>query len=209
MRDRKSIILKAASELFLEGGISALSVRAISKRAGVSTIGIYSHFNGKQGILDELYIEGFEKVFAAMDTLKSTTEPRETILEGVRGYLEVAEKYEAHYRLIFGESDAAYSPSDEAREIAEKAFQLLVNVSALILPDDTPLVKKQRIALEIWAFVHGYVSLKHHAISTLIKPDEWNTLAINAVSTHIDAIMAKHAIVDPQGQNHAPISSKI
>ena len=102
MSDAKSTILKAASELFLEGGTSALSVRAISKRAGVSTIGIYSHFKGKQGILDELYIEGFEKVFAAMDILKSAKGPRETILQGVKGYLEVADKYEAHYRLIFG-----------------------------------------------------------------------------------------------------------
>lgn len=193
MSDAKSIILQAASELFLEGGTSALSVRAISKRAGVSTIGIYSHFKGKQGILDELYIEGFRKVFAAMDILKSAKGPRETILQGVKGYLEVADKYEAHYRLIFGESDPGYFPSEEARDIAEKAFKLLIEVSSLILPKDTPIAKKQRIALEIWAFVHGYVSLKHHAISTLISPDEWNTLALNALSTHIDAIISKHA----------------
>tara|TARA_R110002153_G_scaffold21654_5_gene72041 strand:+ start:13931 stop:14512 length:582 start_codon:yes stop_codon:yes gene_type:complete len=193
MSDAKSTILKAASELFLEGGTSALSVRAISKRAGVSTIGIYSHFKGKQGILDELYIEGFEKVFAAMDILKSAKGPRETILQGVKGYLEVADKYEAHYRLIFGESDAGYSPSEEARAVSEKAFKMLIDVSSLILPVDTSLAKKQHIALEIWAFVHGYVSLKHHAISTLISPEEWNTLALNALSTHIDAIIAKHA----------------
>lgn len=193
MSDAKSTILKAASELFLEGGTSALSVRAISKRAGVSTIGIYSHFKGKQGILDELYIEGFEKVFAAMDILKSAKGPRETILQGVKGYLEVADKYEAHYRLIFGESDAGYSPSEEARAVSEKAFKMLIDVSSLILPEDTSLAKKQHIALEIWAFVHGYVSLKHHAISTLISPEEWNTLALNALSTHIDAIIAKHA----------------
>lgn len=198
MNDAKSTILQAASELFLEGGTSALSVRAISKRAGVSTIGIYSHFKGKQGILDELYIEGFERVFAAMDILKSAKGPRETILQGVRGYLDVADKYEAHYRLIFGESDAGYSPSDEARAIAEKAFRMLIEVSSLILPEDTSLAKKQRIALEIWAFVHGYVSLKHHAISTLISPEEWNTLALNALATHIDAIIAKHPVPRPK-----------
>jgi AcrR family transcriptional regulator len=198
MNDAKSTILQAASELFLEGGTAALSVRAISKRAGVSTIGIYSHFKGKQGILEELYIEGFEKVFAAMDILNVAKEPREIILQGVRGYLEVADKYEAHYRLIFGESDAGYSPSDGARAMAGKAFKMLVDVSSLILPEDTLLAKKQRIALEIWAFVHGYVSLKHHAISTLISPEEWNTLALNALATHIDAIIAKHAVPIPK-----------
>jgi AcrR family transcriptional regulator len=198
MNDAKSTILQAASELFLEGGTAALSVRAISKRAGVSTIGIYSHFKGKQGILDELYIEGFEKVFAAMDILNVAKEPREIILQGVRGYLEVADKYEAHYRLIFGESDAGYSPSDGARAMAGKAFKMLVAVSSRILPEDTLLAKKQRIALEIWAFVHGYVSLKHHAISTLISPEEWNTVALNALATHIDAIITKHAVPIPK-----------
>ena len=193
MSDAKNTILQAATELFLEGGSSALSVRAISKRAGVSTIGIYSHFKGKQGILDELYIEGFEKIFSIVDIIDTSASPREVILNGVKGYLAIADQYEAHYRLIFGESDAGYSPSEEARAVSEKAFNKLVNVSSLILPSDTPISKKQRIALEIWAFVHGYVSLKHHAISTLIKPVEWNNLALSALATHIDAIIAKHA----------------
>ena len=59
-------ILHAVSELFLVGGLASLSVRSIAKKAGLSTIGIYSHFEGKQGILDALYIEGFERVGAAM-----------------------------------------------------------------------------------------------------------------------------------------------
>ena len=50
MTDSKSKILMAASELFAENGAGGLSVRAISGRAGLSTIGIYNHFNGKQGI---------------------------------------------------------------------------------------------------------------------------------------------------------------
>jgi hypothetical protein len=82
--------------------------------------------------------------------------------------------------------------------MAGKAFKMLVAVSSRILPEDTLLAKKQRIALEIWAFVHGYVSLKHHAISTLISPEEWNTLALNALATHIDAIITKHAVPIPK-----------
>ena len=61
-KDTREKILDAASALFLKGGTNALSVRAIAKGAGMSTIGIYSHFKGKQGISDALYIEGFELV---------------------------------------------------------------------------------------------------------------------------------------------------
>jgi hypothetical protein len=82
--------------------------------------------------------------------------------------------------------------------MAEKAFKKLVDISSLILPEDTKVAEKQRIALEIWAFVHGYVSLKHHAISTLISPVEWNSLALSALATHIDAIITKHAVPMPK-----------
>ncbi|GAF55442.1 transcriptional regulator, TetR family [Psychrobacter sp. JCM 18901] len=111
--DARTKILNAASELFLEGGGDALSVRAISKRAGLSTIGIYSHFQGKQGILDALYIEGFNLVREAMDVIPEGRANKEQVLEACLGYLNVGEKYEAHYRLIFGESDAGYQPQSK------------------------------------------------------------------------------------------------
>jgi len=69
MNDARKNILAAASSLFLKGGVPSLSVRAIAREAGISTIGIYSHFNGKQGILDALYIEGFNLVYDAMASM--------------------------------------------------------------------------------------------------------------------------------------------
>ena len=81
MSSNKANILEAASKLFLEGGSGALSVRAIAKQAGVSTIGIYSHFEGKQGILDALYIEGFELVSRLIDdVLDENLSPRAAIV---------------------------------------------------------------------------------------------------------------------------------
>ncbi|MFT6897758.1 MAG: AcrR family transcriptional regulator [Paraglaciecola sp.] len=194
MNDAKSKILAAASDLFLEGGSSALSVRAISKRAGLSTIGIYSHFNGKQGILDELYIEGFELVAAAMDRDQGFPSPRDAILEGVKGYLHIADKYEAHYRLIFGESDASYTPSPEAQEASQKAFARLIEGVSILLPVSASFQEKQKTALEIWALVHGFVSLKHHAVSSVLELEDWNELTLHAMGTHVDGILLKNSV---------------
>ena len=55
-------ILEAASELLSEEGASALSVRRIATAAGCSTMGLYSRFGGKDGVVDELYVEGFERL---------------------------------------------------------------------------------------------------------------------------------------------------
>lgn len=185
--DSRTKILNAASQLFLEGGASSLSVRAISKRAGLSTIGIYSHFQGKQGILDALYIEGFNYVRDAMDVDLDGQDTREKVLQAAAGYIRVGQEHEAHYRLIFGESDAGYEPSKEAIEARDKAFSKLVRVAGAYLPEQASVAERRQLALNVWAIVHGYVSISHHAaLNDEIKWD-WRQAALSAVATQLDA----------------------
>jgi AcrR family transcriptional regulator len=185
--DSRTKILNAASQLFLEGGASSLSVRAISKRAGLSTIGIYSHFQGKQGILDALYIEGFNYVRDAMDVDLDGQDTREKVLQAAAGYIRVGQEHEAHYRLIFGESDAGYEPSEEAIQARDKAFSKLVRVAGAYLPEQASVAERRQLALNVWAIVHGYVSISHHAaLNDDIKWD-WRQAALSAVATQLDA----------------------
>lgn len=193
----KKRILLAASQLFASGGIGALSVRSIAQKAGVSTIGIYSHFNGKQGILDSLFIEGYKMVHDTMEFNREGLLAKEILLQGIDGYLTLSHEYEGHYRLIFGENGNQYTPSDEARAMSATAFKRLVKHSSIILPPDSDWRLKQKIALELWAFVHGYVSLKHHATSAMISEQDWRQMAVEAISTHIDALIAKYSFSHP------------
>lgn len=187
-------ILAAASELFLAGGIDALSVRAIAKVAGVSTMGIYSHFDGKQGILDTLYIEGFERVAEAMQISaenQQLSDPSATILRATEAYMDVANRYGAHYRLIFGEVQDSYQPSQEARTAAELAFNQLVELAALVLPAKATIQDKRKTAVSIWAIVHGHVSLSNHAVATLRELHDWRSLALDGVKRYLRTINAK------------------
>ena len=183
----KGQILKAASDLFLEGGAKALSVRAIATKAGVSTIGIYSHFQGKQGILDALYIEGFEKIASAMDVAPDTLSPHDAILETARAYLETAESNKAHYRLIFGDFGEDFSPSQEAKETGAQAFNALVRRVSTFLEGETETRCKEA-ALQLWALVHGFVSLKLHSVGEPVDVANWRNLVIEAVKTHIRSL---------------------
>lgn len=188
----KRRILNAASTLFAEGGVAALSVRAIAEQAKVSTIGIYSHFKGKQGILDALYIEGYEMVYNTMEFDKSDLGPKQILLKGIAGYLQIAQDYEGHYRLIFGENDNQYKPSEEAKASAHRAYKRLVQHTSIILPENADWIERQQTALELWAFVHGYVSLKHHVTGQLISAKQWYDMANDGISTHIDALLKKY-----------------
>ncbi|MGI3129973.1 TetR/AcrR family transcriptional regulator [Halopseudomonas pachastrellae] len=190
MSDPKSNILKAASELFMQGGTAALSVRAIAARAGISTIGIYSHFQGKQGILDALYIEGFTAVIDALAVDELSADPRERVLLAARRYLETAQTYEPHYGLIFGKLDDSYQPSEAARLVGLRGFERLTELVAGMLPSDAGAAQQRTQALQIWALIHGFVGLKNHAVGELVDMRCWKERALDAVEILIDAIIA-------------------
>jgi len=191
MNESKSNILQAASDLFLEGGTAALSVRAIAGRAGISTIGIYSHFQGKQGILDTLYIEGFNAVIAALTVEDTVGDPRERVLLCSRRYLDTAEVYEPHYSLIFGKLDDSYRPSGEARLMGAKGFSILTEVVGGLLGADAAASARRDVALQVWALMHGFVGLKNHAVAELVDMRCWKERAMDAVVIQVDGIISR------------------
>lgn len=189
MKNTKEKILLAASKLFLKGGVSALSVRAIARESNLSTIGIYSHFNGKQGILDALYIEGFTRFQHAVDVPINSENPKESIMLATQGYIKTAVKYRGHYLLIFGESVADYCPSDEAKQSSVQAFLQTTKIIETILPKGASFEQKRNTTLQVWSIVHGYMGLMHHAIAEEIDNAHWEGLILDTVSLHIDALL--------------------
>lgn len=188
MKNTKEKILQATSELFLQEGVKGLSARAVAKKAGLSTIGIYSHFKGMQGLLDALYIEGFEKIIVAMDVSIEQLGLKAAIIQATQNYFVFAKKYDAHYRLMFGSNNGGYEPSGEARHVGAKAFARLTKLVASVLPENASLPEKQNVAMQIWAMTHGYVSLNHHPISELMDMSNWQEKAVDAVLLHFEAI---------------------
>ena len=56
----KQLILEAALELFAVQGYEAASISQIADRVGIRKASMYSHFMGKQDILDALLEEGLK-----------------------------------------------------------------------------------------------------------------------------------------------------
>ncbi|MEM7692481.1 MAG: TetR/AcrR family transcriptional regulator [Pseudomonadota bacterium] len=182
----KDRILLAASQLLVDKGIDGLSVRAIAQTAGLSTIAIYSHFQGKEGVLDELYMEGFRRLKSAMDATITIEDPVEAAIAGTESYIEIARENEGHYRLMFGET--GYAPSSNAQRAAWDAFASLVNQVARLLPDTNSRATQQRAAMRLWAMIHGYVSLRHHVIGSMLDYTQWHRMAMDSSSQAIRKI---------------------
>jgi TetR/AcrR family tetracycline transcriptional repressor len=64
------VVLRAARELLAEGGIDALSMRALAGRLQVAPNAIYSHVESKTGLLDELLDDTLAEVHAPPATAR-------------------------------------------------------------------------------------------------------------------------------------------
>lgn len=159
--DVEQALLDAAAHLLSTEGPAALSVRRVATDAGVSPMGVYSRFGGKQGLVEALFLAGFARLEAVLATVPVTADPIEDLLEGCRFYRRFALDSPAAYAVMFSRAIPGFEPSDHCKVSAAGAFNVLVEAvrrgmaEGALGPGD-PL----GVAEGIWATCHGLVSLE-------------------------------------------------
>jgi AcrR family transcriptional regulator len=154
-------ILAAAEALLEAEGPGALSVRRIAERAAVAPMGLYSRFEGKHGVVDALFQEGFAALRATIEATRSQPDALVAFRATGRAYRDLARAHPARYQVMFLRAVPGFEPSDEAIETASGAFQALVAAvrrcldAGLFRPAD-PV----EVAQQVWAACHGWVALE-------------------------------------------------
>ena len=157
-------VLAAARDLLAEtGSETAVSIRAVADRVGVTPPSIYLHFPDKESLLEAVCTEVFARLDAAME---SAAEGAETPFEGLRerglAYVRFAIENPEHYRLVLmRRHDLGIGPTDMEQLAAQGAFAHIVDsVRAcqgigVFVADEDPT----QIALSLWAAAHGVAAL--------------------------------------------------
>jgi AcrR family transcriptional regulator len=153
-------ILEAARDLIAEGGIEAMSMRAVAERVGVSATAIYHHYANKQALVDAVVRLAFERFGAEMQAAVDR-EPRGS-LKRVRAfgeaYVRFAIDHQAYFRIIFSIAAPTLRNIDELP--AGGGYPLLretiadAMASGEMRPGDPDVM-----AHFLWAHVHGVVTL--------------------------------------------------
>jgi AcrR family transcriptional regulator len=154
-------LLASAAELLEQEGPDGLSVRRIAAAAGVAPMGVYNHFESKFGIIEALFVQGFERLGEAIAATRDIEDPYEALRESGRRYRALALAHPMVYRIMFLRSVPGFEPSDQALEVASEAFGVLISsvqraITAGVLAEGPP----SDIAQMIWASIHGWVSLE-------------------------------------------------
>src|SRR4051794_4930963 len=165
-------ILEAASELLSSEGASALSVRRIAAAAGCSAMGLYSRFGGKDGVIDELFAEGFERLIDAMKANPPGDDPLADLRQGAICYREHAIANATHCMVMFGGAVPGFVPSDASHDLAHAAFDGLVAKVARCTEAGILDGAPDQIAELLWGSMHGLVMLELVGINPAMSDPE-------------------------------------
>ena len=158
--DQKSTILAAAIKILHERGAGALTVRSVASLAGCSTTGVYTWFGGKNGLVEAIFIDGFERFGQALIEVRARTAADAALVALATAYREWALANPTHYMVMFGRAVPGFEAGPEALVQARSTFTELVEVTDETMRRSGVEGSAQDTAHHIWAGIHGYVSLE-------------------------------------------------
>ncbi len=154
-------ILDAALTILTEQGHHALTVRRVAAAAGCSTIGVYTWFGGKDGLVDALWIEAFESFGTSLKRSRPAKGPLGQLVGQARAYRKWALAHPAHYQLMFFNVIPDHTPSTEAADAAAGAYaSLLAAIEHSKSNGELRNSDVGTVAHVCWATVHGLVALQ-------------------------------------------------
>jgi AcrR family transcriptional regulator len=160
-------LIDQAGKLLRAEGPTAVTLRRLADAAGTSTAAVYTLFGDKAGLIEQMYIEGFERLEATVAETPTTTEPLQDLLAIGHAYRRAALRSRHLYELMFGRPVPGFAPSPRARAVAEGSFQPVIAAAARCVergafrPDTDP----EDAAYHMWALAHGLVTLEiHHTL---------------------------------------------
>ncbi|MEI7547689.1 MAG: TetR/AcrR family transcriptional regulator, partial [Actinomycetota bacterium] len=154
-------LVQAASDLLASDGADALTVRAIAAAAGASTMNVYSRFGGKDGVVEQLYLKGFELLAEGMRGAGTTADPLADLHRCGQAYRRFALQHSTLYAVMFSRAVPDYEPTDSAKAFGMRTLDDLADRlqramdAGLLRPIDA-----DHAAAIVWSTCHGVMSLE-------------------------------------------------
>ncbi|BCJ42925.1 TetR family transcriptional regulator [Actinoplanes ianthinogenes] len=172
--DLRRALLTAAAEAIAESGVTALSMRDLARRAGVSHAAPAHHFSDKAGLLTALATDGFEQLAKALATSRLASS---SLLELGVTYLRFALANRAVFEVMF-RTDLYHAADPDLVAARRQAADALyagmtdlpdaplagpeVEVPARPAPEGAAELASdevREVGLAAWSMVHGFATL--------------------------------------------------
>jgi AcrR family transcriptional regulator len=151
----RAALIEAAARLLARDGSHALSTRRLAAEVGASTMAVYTHFGGMDGLHRAVREEGFARLTGYFDTVHATRDPVADLSALGWAYCFNAVANSHLYRAVFLEPPL--HPDDEA--IGRAAIkQPIETVARCIEAGRFRPADPGSLAVQLWAGAHGMIT---------------------------------------------------
>jgi AcrR family transcriptional regulator len=181
----RRVLLEKAAEAIQEGGVGALSLRDLARRAGVSHGAPARHFPDKASLLTALATDILERFQAFL--LGGADEAGGSALDRHRaigmGYVQFAAEYPAYFRLMNSRRDL-FEPDAEFTAAYRQLYATIRDATIAAQQEGwAPNRDPDDLLIAAWAVVHGFATL-------------WVSGSLEEHCDSIDPEAAASAVVD-------------
>ncbi|MGH2866988.1 MAG: TetR/AcrR family transcriptional regulator [Solirubrobacteraceae bacterium] len=151
--DLRTALVRAAMELLEESGRTALSLRAVARRAGVSPAAPYRHYADREALVSAVAAVGYRELAARLAAAHPSPSTPEQLASVAIVYVQFAVERPALFRIMFGE------PCDRDNDERVAATAAVSQYVRAIVARTFPEADADGLATAIWALVHGLAFL--------------------------------------------------
>jgi AcrR family transcriptional regulator len=148
-------VLDGALLAIAADGPTALSLRDVARRAGVSHAAPAHHFDDKAGVLTAIAAEGYTLLAETMRT--ALTDSDGELIAGGIAYVQFAVRHRAHFEVMF--RPELYRSDDAAVAAARQAAAATLFAAVQEILGAADEEKVWGGVLAIWSFTHGLATL--------------------------------------------------
>lgn len=160
--DLRRALIDTALSMVTEEGAWNFTLREVARRAGVSHMAPYNHFEDKSALLAEVGALGFQSLRQTLEAAARGQQrsARQALAGIAAAYVRFGVEHPAHYRLMFGAELAEKARYAALHEASDATFAVLTGV--LERGQASGQVRRGAVreqALAAWSLVHGLTTL--------------------------------------------------
>jgi AcrR family transcriptional regulator len=152
-RDLHAALVRTAMELLEERGETALSLRAVARRAGVSPAAPYRHYADREALVSAVAAVGYRELAQRLAAAHPSPSTPDQLASVATAYVQFALERPALFRIMFTEP---CNRDNDERVAATAAVSQYVQA---IVKRTFPQADTEPLATAIWALVHGLAFL--------------------------------------------------
>jgi len=193
--DLPAALLRAVDGAVREGGASALSLRDVARRAGVSHAAPAYHFGSKAGLLTAFAVQGYRRLAESVlrELVRVAPSDGPTTLAAVgRGYVRFAVSEPAQFEVMF-RFDALEADAPELVQATDAAYSLLsATIERCRLEGSLGGLDPMLVGVSAWSTVHGLASLWISGwLTGRVDSTDIDVLAASVSELFVDSVLRR------------------